>query len=186
MSDLELTYQRRLKKMTDEADKTNKYYLSAIKKLKEDHKQLFASKQALMLRLKAINTGLEFERKRRIKKAIYDNESDRYKKDTATLNSIKKLTKIGSNTNLKIEDFDFGNKFSANNIQIIKGVTYAKKGITSFWQSIVISKEEMNSLLRSFYLVNPISISFMMSKQVCITFSHRNLIHLTQQKYSCN
>ncbi|MDB2612549.1 PorP/SprF family type IX secretion system membrane protein [Flavobacteriaceae bacterium] len=128
MSDLELTYQRRLKKMTDEADKTNKYYLSAIKKLKEDHKQLFASKQALMLRLKAINTGLEFERKRRIKKAIYDNESDRYKKDTATLNSLKKLTKIGSNTNLKIEDFDFGNKFSANNIQIIKGVTYAKKG----------------------------------------------------------
>ena len=129
ISALELTYQGRIEKMTGKDDKTNQYYLSAINKLKNDQKQLSASKQVLISRLKTIKTSIDFERKRRIKKAIYNNESDRYQNDRAILNSIKKSTKIGGDKSLQINDFDFGNKRSADNIQIIKGATYAEEGI---------------------------------------------------------
>ena len=78
-----------------------------------------------MLQLEEIKVATEIERKRRIKRALYDNEEDRYQKDRSVLNAIKQNTALSSEP-LKQEDFDYGEEL--NNIQIVKDIKNVESG----------------------------------------------------------
>ena len=80
---------------------------------------------ALIADLERIKTETEIERKRRIKRAAYENDQGRYAQDVAALKRIKETTKI-SNTPLKASDFDFGEEQS--NMQIIKNIKNSDSG----------------------------------------------------------
>src|SRR5690606_1448951 len=73
-----------------------------------------------------IEEATEIERKRRIKKAAYTNEQDRYVQDRAALNLIKKQTGVSA-IMPKTEDFDFGEEQSSN-IQILKNIPNVNPG----------------------------------------------------------
>ena len=80
---------------------------------------------ALIADLERIKTETEIERKRRIKRAAYENDQGRYAQDVAALKRIKETTKI-SNTPLTANDFDFGEEQS--NMQIIKNIKNSDSG----------------------------------------------------------
>jgi len=128
IEELERQYNNRLKSVSDKNDATNQYYRNAIQQLKDEQDQSLRSKASLVSRLEKIDADLEFERNRRIKRALYDNEQDRYEKDRATLNQIKQNTEIGSNRLLNEGDFDFGEERVLDNIQIVKGVSNTDDG----------------------------------------------------------
>jgi type IX secretion system PorP/SprF family membrane protein len=127
ITDLENQYNERLKKVTNSNDGTNQYYKDEIQKLKEEQQRSVQAKASLITRLDAIKIGIEFERKRRIKRAVYDNEEDRYQKDRATLNQIKQSTIVGI-SQFTEKDFDFGEERILDNIQIVKNVKNEENG----------------------------------------------------------
>jgi len=126
IKELEGLYSQRLKNVSNKNDETNQYYLETIKNLKEEQVQSKRSKANLVSTLETIRVATEFERKRRIKRAVYDNQDDRYLKDKATLTRIKVTTPL-SEVPLKSEDFDFGEEQSSS-VQIIKGVPNIENG----------------------------------------------------------
>jgi type IX secretion system PorP/SprF family membrane protein len=128
IEELERQYNNRLKNVSDKNDATNQYYRGAIQQLKDEQEQSLRSKASLVSRLEKIDLDLEFERNRRIKRALYDNEEDRYEKDRATLNQIKQSTEIGANRLLNEGDFDFGEERVLDNIQIVKDVKHVDEG----------------------------------------------------------
>ncbi|MEZ4796546.1 MAG: PorP/SprF family type IX secretion system membrane protein [Flavobacteriaceae bacterium] len=127
IKDLENQYNERLKKVPNKNDATNQYYLNTIQNLKVEQERTIKAKASLITRLDAIKIGIEFERKRRIKRAVYDNEEDRYQKDRAALNLIKQTTAVGT-SQFKEEDFDFGEERILDNIQIVKNVMNEDNG----------------------------------------------------------
>jgi len=126
--ELEKKYSDRLKTNSNENDATNQYYRTTIQQLKEEQRESVRAKATLVSRLEKIDIDLEFERNRRIKRALYDNEEDRYQKDRIKLNQIKQSTDIGANRLLKEEDFDFGEERILDNIQIVKDVKNIDEG----------------------------------------------------------
>ncbi|TGV04871.1 PorP/SprF family type IX secretion system membrane protein [Flavivirga rizhaonensis] len=100
--------------------------LKMLERLKLEQTQALNSRKNLMATLEKIKIATEIERKRRIKRAAYDNADDRYSKDMATLNRIKQNTPVSS-VPLKEEDFDFGEKQSGN-IRIVKDVKNVESG----------------------------------------------------------
>ena len=126
--ELEKQYNDRLKTVSNKNDATNQYYSNTIQQLKNEQEQSLRAKTTLVSRLEKIDVDLEFERNRRIKKALFDNEEDRYQKDRITLNQIKQSTDIGTNRLLKEEDFDFGEERVLDNIQIVKDVKNIDQG----------------------------------------------------------
>ncbi|WP_303315152.1 type IX secretion system membrane protein PorP/SprF [Flavivirga abyssicola] len=100
--------------------------LKMLERLKLEQAQALKSRENLMGTLEKIKVATEIERKRRIKRAAYDNADDRYSKDMATLNRIKQNTPVSS-VPLKEEDFDFGEKQSGN-IRIVKDVKNVESG----------------------------------------------------------
>ncbi|WP_347922740.1 PorP/SprF family type IX secretion system membrane protein [Pontimicrobium sp. SW4] len=128
IEELEKQYNNRLKNVSDKNDATNEYYRNAIKELKDEQELSIRSKASLVSRLEKIDLDLEFERNRRIKRALYDNEEDRYEKDRVTLNQIKQSTEIGANRLLNERDFDFGEERILDNIQIVKDVKHVDEG----------------------------------------------------------
>ncbi|AXP82660.1 hypothetical protein CJ739_3598 [Mariniflexile rhizosphaerae] len=126
IKELEDLYKERLKKVPNAQDKINMIYLNEISVLKEAQAKAKRSKETLVSELESIKIATEIERKRRIKRAAYDNEQDRYNKDRETLNQIKQFTEASA-VPLKESDFDFGEERS-DNIQIIKGVRNVESG----------------------------------------------------------
>ena len=126
INELESLYKERLKTVSDRNDTTNVFYQKAINELKSGQLQIMQSKERLNVTLEEIKVATEFERKRRIKRAAYDNEEDRYVKDRSALKQIKQFTPRSSEP-LKEEDFDFGEELS-NNIQIVKDVKNIENG----------------------------------------------------------
>ncbi|MFH6770220.1 PorP/SprF family type IX secretion system membrane protein [Gaetbulibacter aquiaggeris] len=122
---LENLYSERLQSIPNMNDSINVFYKKTIQDLKTEQSQVVSSKEELLTTLEDIQVKTEIERKRRIKRATYDNEQDRYLKDQATLNIIKQNTPL-STVPLKQEDFDFGEEQS--NVQIIKGVSNVESG----------------------------------------------------------
>src|SRR5690606_26029861 len=114
--ELEELYDERVRIATIEGDTINLYYQNTIKRLKAEQLTAIQTKATLTSTLETINEATEIERKRRIKRAAYDNEQDRYNQDMARLNVIKQHSRLSS-TPLKAEDFDFGEEQS-DNIQI--------------------------------------------------------------------
>ncbi len=126
IKELEKLYEERLKIYPLVNDEVNLYYQKAIKKLKAEQLSAMQTKANLSSNLEQIKEATEFERKRRIKRAAFDSEQDRYQQDRAALSIIKQNTKL-STTPLKAEDFDFGEEQS-NNIQILKNVKNVENG----------------------------------------------------------
>ncbi len=126
ITELENLYKDRLKKITDKNDETNAFYLKTINELKAGQLQIMQSKAQLNDTLEEIKVATEFERKRRIKRAAYDNEEDRYAKDRAALKQITQFTPQNGAV-LNEEDFDFGETLSSN-IQIVKDVKHVESG----------------------------------------------------------
>ncbi|WP_452231650.1 PorP/SprF family type IX secretion system membrane protein [Lacinutrix sp. MEBiC02595] len=123
---LENLYNNRLKDVSNKKDETNQYYLNAIQTLKEEQLQSKRAKEQLVSTLESIKIATDFERKRRIKRAVYDNEKDRYLKDKATLESIIENTPLSTEP-VTAEDFDFGEAQSAT-VQILKDVQNVDEG----------------------------------------------------------
>ncbi|WP_282136801.1 PorP/SprF family type IX secretion system membrane protein [Seonamhaeicola maritimus] len=126
IQELEAVLIMRKGKKRDKLDPLSASYLRTIEKLKTDRLKTIRTKESLIANLKTINEATEVERKRRIKRAAYDNQQDRYAKDRATLESIKKFTDP-SPTPLNEEDFDFGEEQS-NSIRIVKDVSNEENG----------------------------------------------------------
>ena len=101
-------------------------YKKTLTKLKSEQLAAIKAKADLEAQLETINVATEYEKKRRIKRAVYNNDDDRYAQDRAALESIKQKTSL-SNEPLSESDFDFGEERS-NNIQILKNVTRAEEG----------------------------------------------------------
>jgi len=125
LTEIQALYSARLKKVKSKDDPLNKEYLRAIETLKAEQGEATAVKQNLVSTLQSIKTATDFERNRRIKRAAYDNDNDRYLKDRAALARIKKFTPSNSES-YTAEDFDNGETLS--NIQIVKGVNNVESG----------------------------------------------------------
>ena len=102
------------------------FYKKEVSRLNTEQSKALETKIELESRLERIKIGIEFEKRRRIKRAEYDNEEERFAQDRAVLNTIKKSAVINS-IELKPEDLDFGIEQSSN-IQILKNVNYAESG----------------------------------------------------------
>jgi hypothetical protein len=102
------------------------YYKKSLKRLKAEQLQAVSAKAQLETRLAEIKIATDFERRRRIKRAAFDNEEERYDQDRMTLAELKKTTVIRSQP-LTPEDFDTGEPQS-NNIQILKNVNNIDDG----------------------------------------------------------
>ncbi|MEC3908717.1 PorP/SprF family type IX secretion system membrane protein [Tamlana sp. 2201CG12-4] len=122
---LERIYNERLKDVSDKNDPANVYYKEKIQELKAQQMQAIQLRQRSFTKIEQLKEDIKEERKRRIKRALYDNEDDRYEKDRATLNRIKQNTAVSS-TPLTAEDFDYGEEL--NNIQIVKDVKHVESG----------------------------------------------------------
>jgi len=125
ITEIETLYRERLKKVRSKDDLVNVEYFNAIQTLKSEQQQAINIKQNLMSTLEDIKEATDFERRRRIKRAAYDNEDDRYNKDRAALERIKKFTDPSPEPLTK-EDFDTGEALS--NIQIVKDVNNVEAG----------------------------------------------------------
>lgn len=81
--------------------------------------------QNLISSLERIKTDTEIEKKRRIKRAAFENDQGRYLKDRATLSQIKEKTPFSA-VPLKPEDFDHGEEQSS--MQILKNIKNIESG----------------------------------------------------------
>lgn len=126
ISVLEDLYSKRVKEVSDRKDETNNYFKNRIDELKNEQIATERSRVYLLSTLKEINEATVIERKRRIKKASYTNESDRFTQDKAKLGFIKRNTVLLT-TPLGVEAFDFGEERNTN-IQILKSVANTENG----------------------------------------------------------
>jgi len=120
INQLEALLQERAQQTNDPNDATNLYYQKALAELKTAQDEATRARAQLVSSLEEITIATDFERKRRIKRAAYNNEEDRYQQDRATLNSLRQNVAV-SETPLLLSDFDFGEEQSGN-IQILKNV----------------------------------------------------------------
>lgn len=123
---LESLLQDRVNAFNDPNDETNRYYKNLITQLKSEQEKAIRNRESLVSSLEQINIATGFERKRRIKRAVYDNDEDRYAEDKKMLNSLKANVSLRE-TPLVVEDIDFGRERN-NNIQILKNIRFAESG----------------------------------------------------------
>jgi len=123
---LESLLQDRVNAFNDPNDETNLYYKNLIATLKSEQEKAIRSRESLVSSLEEITIATGFERKRRIKRAAYDNDQDRNTQDRKMLNSLRENVSLRE-TALDLEDVDFGRERN-NNIQILKNVQYAESG----------------------------------------------------------
>jgi type IX secretion system PorP/SprF family membrane protein len=123
--ELDNLYKERIKKGANLNDETNQTYLKTIEELKVEQTKAIKSNLDLVSTLEKIKVDTEIEKKRRIKRAAFANNQDRYMQDVATLKRIKEKTPVSA-TPLKESDFDFGEKQS--NVQVLKDIKNAEKG----------------------------------------------------------
>ncbi len=107
-------------------DEVYVYYRNKINKLENEQLAALKVRAQLEKRLEQINVATTFERNRRIKRAAFDNEQDRYSQDRATLENIKNTTEV-LNEPLTVNEFDFGEERTGN-IQIIKNINTIESG----------------------------------------------------------
>ncbi|WCO03128.1 PorP/SprF family type IX secretion system membrane protein [Psychroserpens ponticola] len=126
IDDLQELYDDNFETDTLYNDEVYLHYRKTLKRLKTEQTETIAIKSQLEVRLENIKVATEFERRRRIKRAAFDNEDERYIQDRSALQNIKQTTVLSS-TILKEEDFDFGEEQSSN-IQILKNVKNVENG----------------------------------------------------------
>ncbi|WP_400078684.1 PorP/SprF family type IX secretion system membrane protein [Winogradskyella sp. R77965] len=126
IEELKALYEKRTRIKNTELDEVNLYYKKKIKRLSEEQLKAIDTRSKLVVKLESIRAATEFEKRRRIKRAVFDNEEDRYSQGRSRLRNIIKTTPLRK-TPLKVEDFDFGEE-QGNNIKIIKNVQYVESG----------------------------------------------------------
>ncbi|MFD2914204.1 PorP/SprF family type IX secretion system membrane protein [Psychroserpens luteus] len=126
IKELKALYNDKFEADTITNDEVYIYYQKALKRLESEQLKATQAKSNLEARLAEIKVATEFERRRRIKKAAFDNEEERYSQDRATLQNIKQKTTL-TNTPITAEDFDFGEEQSGN-IQILENVQNVDNG----------------------------------------------------------
>ncbi|TRX07360.1 PorP/SprF family type IX secretion system membrane protein [Flavobacterium gawalongense] len=123
--ELDNLYKERLKKRSDKNDASSQYYLKTVETLKAEQLKTEQSNLILISSLEKIKADTEIEKKRRIKRAAFENDQGRYLQDKATLNRIREKTPF-STVPLKAEDFDYGDEQS--NMQILKNIKNVESG----------------------------------------------------------
>jgi type IX secretion system PorP/SprF family membrane protein len=126
IKELEDLYDENVRFATIVNDTVMLYYKKTIQKLKAEQLKTIQTKANLQASLDSIITATEIERKRRIKRAAFNNEKDRYEQDKATLERIKQNTPLQT-TPYQESDFDYGEERNGN-IQIIKNVQNVNPG----------------------------------------------------------
>ena len=126
IDELRKLYEQRVRFKETELDEVSLFYKKKIKRLEQEQLKSIEVRDQLETRLETIRVATEFEKRRRIKRAAYTNESDRYAQDRAMLANIKRTTKL-STTPLAFEDFDTG-EIRDGNIQILKNVNNTESG----------------------------------------------------------
>ncbi|MCK8140463.1 type IX secretion system membrane protein PorP/SprF [Flavobacterium sp. I-SCBP12n] len=121
---LENLYNERLKK-GNKNDPTTLYYLKTIEALKADQAKVLQTNSNLLASLEKIKVETEIEKKRRIKRASFENDQGRYANDMATLKRIKETTPLSKEV-FKPQDFNYGEEQS--NMQIIKSIKNVEGG----------------------------------------------------------
>ncbi len=124
--ELETVYLTRRKKVKDKNDAVNEFYQKEIERLKAEQVKIKTYKKELEVNLESIKAATEIERKRRIKRAVYDNETERYEKDRGALERIKRFTDDAEGP-LAEDDFDFG-ETQTSNIKIVKNIQHEEEG----------------------------------------------------------
>ncbi len=112
--------EERVKTVNNPNDATNLYYIKALSELKTEQAKAIRYRESLVSTLQQLSVATDFERKRRIKRAAFDNVQDRYLKDRSRLSVLRNSVSLTEKP-LSKEDFDFGVELS-NNIQILKNV----------------------------------------------------------------
>ncbi|MFD1061831.1 PorP/SprF family type IX secretion system membrane protein [Winogradskyella litorisediminis] len=102
------------------------FYKKKLSSSKAEQAKTQKIRAELENRLENIQERIEFEKRRRIKRAEYDNEEERYQQDRARLANLKSTTEVAS-ANYTEDDFDFGITQS-NNITILKNVNNINSG----------------------------------------------------------
>ncbi|MFC0605695.1 PorP/SprF family type IX secretion system membrane protein [Winogradskyella pulchriflava] len=126
IEELKTLYEQRTKIKETELDEVTLFYKNKIERLTEEQLTSVRVKEQLESKLETIRVATEFEKRRRIKRAAYDNESDRYAQDRAMLQNIKRTTDL-TTTPFTAEDFDFG-EIQSGNIKILKNVSNTDSG----------------------------------------------------------
>jgi len=126
IEELQRLYDERVKIATMQNDEVTLFYKKNIDKLKAEQLTALSTKESLSASLKTIKVATDIERKRRIKRAAYDSEQDRFIQDKNTLERLKNNTEL-STVPLNAEDFDFGEE-QTGNIQILKNVKNIDNG----------------------------------------------------------
>ncbi|MBC3846373.1 PorP/SprF family type IX secretion system membrane protein [Winogradskyella echinorum] len=126
IDELKALYEQRTRIANTELDEVNLYYRNKIERLSEEQLKAVQARAQLDSKLETIRVATEFEKRRRIKRAAYENQEDRYSQDRATLKNIKQTTTLSS-TPLKAEDFDSGEALG-NNIKILKNIKDVESG----------------------------------------------------------
>jgi type IX secretion system PorP/SprF family membrane protein len=126
IKELELLYGQKQESDTIVLNEVNLFYQKKINKLKAEQQAAIQAKAELEAQLEDIKVATDFERKRRIKRAAFKNQEDRYEQDIATLNLIKENTALSS-TPYTEDDFDYGED-RGNNIKIVKNVKNEDNG----------------------------------------------------------
>ena len=119
IKDLDNLFKERLNKVPNSDDAINQNYKNTIEQLKSDQLKVISSNKELISSLEKIKVDTEIEKKRRIKRAAFVNDEQKYLQDAAALKRIKETTRL-STTPLKPEDFDFGAE--QLNTQILKKI----------------------------------------------------------------
>lgn len=126
INELNKLYKQRSEKYPSDDDEMNMIYLDEILIIQSSQKKAKETRDALVLELERIKVNTDIERKRRIKRAAYDNQEDRYEKDMTTLNAIKKFTPKSS-IPIEEKNLDFGEE-QGSSIRILKGVKNTENG----------------------------------------------------------
>jgi type IX secretion system PorP/SprF family membrane protein len=126
----------RLKTVPSKNDLVNKNYAEALAKLKAEKSVTDRQNAELLSRLDQIKADIEVEKKRRIKRAQFDSNQDKYLKDRASLKQIKETTSPTGQT-FKPEDFNYGDEDQAN-MQIVKNVENIEPG---FYLVLAVHKD---------------------------------------------
>ncbi|WP_179319909.1 PorP/SprF family type IX secretion system membrane protein [Winogradskyella helgolandensis] len=107
-------------------DEVTLFYKKEIKRLESEQLKANEVKSQLDTKLEAIQVATEVEKRRRIKRAAFNSEDDRYSQDRAMLKNLRETTKL-TETPLRAEDFDFG-EAQGNSIKILKNINHIESG----------------------------------------------------------
>ena len=126
VSQLEELVNERLKRIPSRTDPINLKYLTEIDRLKAEQAKNELLKSNLISSLERIKAETDIEKKRRIKRAAFENGQGRFEQDRASLKRIKETT-APSRVALTPADFDFGLE-DQSNMQILKKIDNTQNG----------------------------------------------------------